>query len=1070
MRKITLTIFSIILTTSLFGQVTKKKNKVQSEAQKIPQLELNQEFLDALKLQGTSNQTSFEPPAALDFNSLKETNFIVQSTGDDGHVSWMKGYVDQTKSSSWRSKADVWMDAAAETLEIDKEKTSFDVIDQWTDELGQTHLKMQQLHNGIKVYAGEIILHGQKNQIFFQNGFYVKSERFNTYKSDVIPQTEAISNVASQLTNLREDWKVINGIDLKIEKEQWESELVYYQNSEGRYDLMYHIKVYPNLAEHYEYFVDGQSGKIIDHFSTICHFHHSVKSHDHKNCTHHKAEKKEAKLSVMPPDGPSSTTATDLLGNNRQINTYAFNDFFFLIDASRSMFSSSKSTIPDQPSGAIWTIDLNNTSPANDNAEYSHVVSNNNSFSNSSEGVSAHYNAGEAYEYYENTFNRESISQSLQGDGQTIHSFVNVADEFGNSMGNAFWNGVGIYYGNGDSQFNSLGRALDVAGHEMSHGVIQNTANLEYRNESGALNESFADIFGAMIDRDDWLMGEDVVKTSAFPSGALRDLSDPHNGAATGDFGRGWQPRHFNERFTGPEDNGGVHINSGISNYAFYLFATNSNVGKERAERVYYRALTTYLTKSSGFEEMRSAVVRSSQDLYGDAVANAAGSAFTQVGILGESTDDFQEDFETNPGEDFLLEADQDLSNLYVKTIPDLNPFFDPISTTDLKSKPSVTDDGRLIVFVGADSHIHAIQINWELSVPTAQEFIVSQDPEWDNAAISKDGRFLAAVDELLIPRIFVFDLLQQTSTVFDLYNPTTSTDGVQTSDVQYADVVEFDPTGTTIMYDAFNEISSNNSGSIGYYDIGFLTFWDNSTDTWANGRIDKLFGSLPAETEVFNPAFSKNSPFIVAFDVREEFENSIYGVNLETKQLNQIIPNSGLGYPHYSKTDQVLIYDLELLGYTDIGGLELQGDKISAVTNSDGIVSPGRRWGTWFSTGQRNLSNVEELVSADGNLLVYPNPAKDVLNISLLTNQLSGLAQVEVLDIKGKKLKQLPRQAEELKSYVLDISDLETGSYLISIKTSDKIVTQKICERLIVFKKKKKRGLLIYIGKPLFL
>lgn len=79
----------------------------------------------------------------------------------------------------------------------------------------------------------------------------------------------------------------------------------------------------------------------------------------------------------------------------------------------------------------------------------------------------------------------------------------------------------------------------------MTHGVVQNTANLEYQGESGALNESFADVFGVLIDRDDWLIGEDVVKPAAFPSGALRSMQDPHNGASTNDFNRGWQPKNI---------------------------------------------------------------------------------------------------------------------------------------------------------------------------------------------------------------------------------------------------------------------------------------------------------------------------------------------------------------------------------------------------------------------------------------------------------------------------------------------------------------------------------------------
>src|SRR5574339_493637 len=103
-----------------------------------------------------------------------------------------------------------------------------------------------------------------------------------------------------------------------------------------------------------------------------------------------------------------------------------------------------------------------------------------------------------------------------------------------------------MFYRNGDVLFKKHKKGLDVAGHEMSHGVIQNTANLEYVGQSGALNESYADVFGAMIDREDWKMGEDVVLASAFPSGALRDLSNPNNGGnSLGD--PGWQPKHMNE-------------------------------------------------------------------------------------------------------------------------------------------------------------------------------------------------------------------------------------------------------------------------------------------------------------------------------------------------------------------------------------------------------------------------------------------------------------------------------------------------------------------------------------------
>ena len=102
---------------------------------------------------------------------------------------------------------------------------------------------------------------------------------------------------------------------------------------------------------------------------------------------------------------------------------------------------------------------------------------------------------------------------------------INVANSDGSDMDNAFWNGAVMFYGNGDQAFDApLSKALDVAGHEMSHGVIQATANLEYQYESDAMNESFADIFASMIDRDDWQIGEDVANSAVFPSGTMRDM------------------------------------------------------------------------------------------------------------------------------------------------------------------------------------------------------------------------------------------------------------------------------------------------------------------------------------------------------------------------------------------------------------------------------------------------------------------------------------------------------------------------------------------------------------------
>ena len=221
-------------------------------------------------------------------------------------------------------------------------------------------------------------------------------------------------------------------------------------------------------------------------------------------------------------------------------------------------------------------------------------------------------------------------------------------------MENAFWNGKAVFYGNGGTNFYSLAGALDVAAHELGHGVVSNTANLEYYGQSGAINESYADIFGAMVDRDDWRIGEDITRTSFSPSGALRDMADPHNGG-TSLSQPYWQPKTVSEMYTGSQDNGGVHINSGIGNHAYYLYATA--VTKQKAEQVFYKALTDYLTMTSKFIDFRIAVVQAATDLYGASSTEVtkAGEAFTAVGIQQEEQIEKYQDYSVNDGQEYLL-------------------------------------------------------------------------------------------------------------------------------------------------------------------------------------------------------------------------------------------------------------------------------------------------------------------------------------------------------------------------------------------------------------------------------
>jgi neutral peptidase B len=248
--------------------------------------------------------------------------------------------------------------------------------------------------------------------------------------------------------------------------------------------------------------------------------------------------------------------------------------------------------------------------------------------------VDAHANAMIVYDYFKNTFERNSVDDK----GQALISAVHVGDKWNN----ASWNGVQMSYGDGDGVTRAFySAALDVAAHEMAHGVTQHTANLTYRNESGALNESMSDIFGAMVDRDNWLIGENVV-VNKDEKIAIRSMSNP---AEIVDVRTesGYSPDHWSKRYIGTLDSGGVHINSSINNKAAYLISdggthygvTVKGVGREATEQIYYRALSLYLTQSSNFKMMRQAAIQAATDLYGASSneVKAVQAAYTAVGI-----------------------------------------------------------------------------------------------------------------------------------------------------------------------------------------------------------------------------------------------------------------------------------------------------------------------------------------------------------------------------------------------------------------------------------------------------
>ena len=234
--------------------------------------------------------------------------------------------------------------------------------------------------------------------------------------------------------------------------------------------------------------------------------------------------------------------------------------------------------------------------------------------------------AGATYDYYSTQHSRDSYNNAGAALNSTVHYCESGSCP---NYANAFWNGSQMVYGNG------FASADDVVAHELTHAVTENSANLLYSRQSGALNESFSDIFGEAVDLADglgndaagvrWSLGEDL------SIGAIRNMLDP---TIFSDPGKMSDAAYF---VCSEADNGGVHTNSGVPNHAFALMTdggtyngrTMSGIGLTKAAKIEYRALTYYLTSGSGFQDDYTALNQSCTDLVGTAGITA--SDCTQV-------------------------------------------------------------------------------------------------------------------------------------------------------------------------------------------------------------------------------------------------------------------------------------------------------------------------------------------------------------------------------------------------------------------------------------------------------
>ncbi len=247
---------------------------------------------------------------------------------------------------------------------------------------------------------------------------------------------------------------------------------------------------------------------------------------------------------------------------------------------------------------------------------------------------------GATFRFYDEALGRNSIDGNGLGLDATVH--------YGRKYMNAFWDGHEMVFGDGDGEiFGAFTSHVDVIGHELTHGVIGYEAAFDYEDQSGALNESFADVFGSLVlqyarkqtaRQASWRIGEGLLVQ--FPKQAIRSLAAPGTAYDNDLLGKDPQPAHFRDYRPDdyPDDNGGVHVFSGIPNHAFYLAAMKLGGNAwEKAGRIWYLALTDLLSRRATFGDAALATVTGADRLFGPTAVRAVRQAWSEVGVEAAS-------------------------------------------------------------------------------------------------------------------------------------------------------------------------------------------------------------------------------------------------------------------------------------------------------------------------------------------------------------------------------------------------------------------------------------------------
>lgn len=812
-------------------------------------------------------------------------------------------------------------------LRLDNPSAEKKLVRHFTDDLGKTHLRYDQYYQGVPVWPGQWqVSLDQGGRVERFSGAFVPTPK-RVVMQPTVDRDRALGTAMRAVAHVQPMARGQDGED--GENETVDAELIVYAPGDRPERLAWKFTLELSLTQVWRVIVDAHADLVLDAYNIV-------------------------------PNSAVEVTGTGVLGDQLTVKAWFENEKYVLHDRTKSMYD------PGKEEGVIATVDARNVFLDQPGFTAYEVEASSPTGPWLPDGISLHHNLSLTYDYFLEKHNWTSLDNK----GHNVLALARLGDK----MANAFWFPSLKILGFGDGQ--PYAADLTVVAHEFTHGVTTFTSNLEYRDQSGAINEAMSDIFAVAADawvnnRINWNYGY----ISDAEKGGTRSLSNPGSFEVLGYAYPSRMSEYFHrnhpllQRLVN-QDYGGVHINNMIVSHAFYHLAEGlpAAIGIEKAARIFFRANTVHLLVNSQFVDARLACIRSAEELFGanSPEAQAAGAAFDVVEIFGgQPTPDVPPDIPDVPGmdSDLFLYFNTDFQTYYLARRetalgdPVTGVHFARLATAVIR--PSVSRDGSLACYVSTDRDLVLQRTD------NSGEFAQLNRQDIYSVAMSPDATKIAMVflkQGKASNGIAVYDIETDTLTEYMLRSQ--AIDGPPVDNIQFAEIMTFSADGRILFYDAFSVFRKSDGSQIGAWALYALNLASGETFTLAS-NVDGL--------QIGNPALANTTSGILVLDVYDVGTNvnAIVALNLMDGKAHPIQQTHNMvAVPAFTGDDSGVVFSLRNTQNLTVSSMVIQplaNDRLTPqgdarVYLAEGFAGIIYRRGTYVAPNPRVDLSAESL------------------------------------------------------------------------------------------------------------